>query len=57
LIKGQLRMENGQLKAMLDKSIRGIAPGQSAVFYKKLTLKNGELTNEEVEMVGGGVIA
>ena len=62
LIKGQLTRDKGQLKVILKKGVRGIASGQSAVFYREQGSEirgqgTGIRDQGEFVMVGGGVIA
>ena len=48
---------NGRrLKVNLTWPVFGVAPGQSAVFYRQLTTHNQQLTTRMWQVVGGGVI-
>jgi len=49
-----VKLSNCQIKVILDEPYRGIAPGQAAVFYKKVT--NCGLRITGLEVVGGGII-
>ncbi len=54
LLDCRLERENKDLwRVRLDESVRGVAPGQSAVFYRPFVLK-GEKTNE---VIGGGLVS
>jgi len=50
-----VKLSNYQIKVILKEPYRGIAPGQAAVFYKKVT--NCGLRITGLEVVGGGIIA
>jgi tRNA U34 2-thiouridine synthase MnmA/TrmU len=54
LLKCKLKIKNSKLKIILTEPYRGIAPGQAAVFYKKVT--NCGLRITGLEVVGGGII-
>jgi tRNA-specific 2-thiouridylase len=49
------KLPNCQIKVILDEPYRGIAPGQAAVFYKKLKVKSQKL-KVIFEVLGGGII-
>ena len=49
-----VKLSNCRIKVILDEPYRGIAPGQAAVFYKKVT--NCGLRITGLEVVGGGII-
>jgi len=52
--KSKMKIQNSKLKIILEEPYRGIAPGQAAVFYKKIT--NYELRIADFEVLGGGII-
>jgi len=54
LLKAKLKVKSQKLKVILKDPYRGIAPGQAAVFYKKIT--NYELRITDYEVLGGGII-
>jgi tRNA-specific 2-thiouridylase len=66
MLKAKLKIKNEKVKIELEEAVRGVTPGQSAVFYKKLldagclpassreASRAGQLSDFEV--LGGGVI-
>lgn len=52
----RIEESKNKLKVILIDSYRGIAPGQAAVFYQKLKIKNSKFKIDDWEVLGGGII-
>ena len=55
LIPAEVGVQGTEIRVILEKDVRGIAPGQSAVFYREQCSENRD--QREIVMLGGGVIA
>lgn len=55
MIPCRVRVAGGNYRVLLDYSVFGVAPGQSAVFYRQISTTKRQLPTV-FEMLGGGVI-